>query len=190
MNSPQELDASTIISQTQNWIQKIVIGSNFCPFASREFINKTIHYQVDESGDTATCLEQLIKECERLDHQAEIATTLLILPKGFEDFEAYLDLVWMAEALLADQGYEGVYQVASFHPDYCFEGTNPDDASNYTNKSIYPMLHLLREDSITEALSHYPNPEKIPERNIAYAKEKGSKYFVALLKECMSTKHP
>jgi hypothetical protein len=186
----QAIDASTIIIQTQNWIQKVVIGGNFCPFASKEFVNKSIHYQVDESGDTANCLELLITECERLDQQTEIATTLLILPKGFEDFEKYLDLVWMAEELLSDQGYEGIYQVASFHPDYCFAGTNPDDASNYTNKSLYPMLHLLREDSITEALGHYPEPEKIPERNIVYAREKGSAYFIALLKDCISTKHP
>ncbi len=90
----------------------------------------------------------------------------------------------IANALIEKQGYEGIYQLASFHPDYCFEGVEQDDASNYTNRSPYPMLHLIREASLEKVLAHYPDPEKIPVRNIAYTQEMGQASLQHLLDSC------
>ena len=118
---------------------------------------------------------------QRLDFAKEIETTLLILPNGHQDFDDYLELVDYAERLLEQQGYEGIYQIATFHPFYCFHGSEKNDPANFTNRSPYPILQLLREESIEKALEKYPHPEKIPERNIQFAREKGITYMQALL---------
>jgi hypothetical protein len=174
-----------IIEQTKNWIQKIVIGLNFCPFANREFKNNAIHYHVEHSAKRTDAREALLKECKRLDRDKNIATTLLIFPNAFQEFDAYLQLVSFAEKLLQQKGYEGVYQLATFHPLYQFEGSAPDDAANYTNRSIYPMLHLLREDQIRKAVQFYGNAEEIPDRNIQFAREKGEVYLKMLRDSCL-----
>ena len=129
----------------------------------------------------------MIVECEVLDENTEtIATSLLIYPTGFQDFEAYLDFLDMAELLLQKQGYEGVYQVASFHPNYCFAGEATTDAANYTNRSPYPMLHLLRESSLTAAIDTHADTEKIPLQNIAFARKKGAAAMQALLQAAIN----
>jgi hypothetical protein len=173
-----------IIEQTKNWIQKIVIGLNFCPFANREFKNNAIHYQVEHSAKRTDAREAILKECKRLDRDKKIATTLLIFPNAFREFDAYLELVSFAEKLLQQKGYEGVYQLATFHPLYQFKGSEPDDPANYTNRSIYPMLHLLREDQIRKAIQFYGNAEEIPQRNIQFAREKGEVYMKMLRDSC------
>ena len=178
------IDRSTAVLQTRNWIEKVVIGCNFCPFAARELKLDSIRYQVSETIDVPVLLEQLIEECRLLDQQAEVETTLLILtnlPGSFQDYLKYLNL---AEQLLLKEGYEGIYQLASFHPEYCFAGASFEEASNFTNRSPYPMFHLLREESLTKALEHHPNPEEIPVRNIAYANELGYDYFKNLWDSC------
>ena len=126
------------ILQTRKWITDVVIACNFCPFAAREVNQNSIHYQVEDSTDTAVCLEAFLRECRRLDNDASIATSLLIFTNAFPRFDNYLDMTAMAEELLQQQGYEGVYQVASFHPLYIFAGAPANDAANYTNRSIYP----------------------------------------------------
>ncbi|MBC7848869.1 MAG: DUF1415 domain-containing protein [Chitinophagaceae bacterium] len=174
-----------IIQQTKNWILQVVIGCNFCPFAAREFKLDTIRFRVEPSADNAACLHAFMEECKRLDEEDAIETTVVILPNAVPDFDDYLELLHMAEELLLEFDYEGVYQVASFHPLYIFAGATEDDASNYTNRSIYPMLHLLREDSVEKALEKYPDAEEIPERNIRYANEKGMDYFKKLWESCL-----
>ena len=169
-----------IIQQTKNWINSVVIGCNFCPFAAKEMKQDTIRYSVEPSADLLTCLESFLKECKLLDSDSTIETTLLILPNATPAFDDYLQLVDLAEKLITEQDYEGVYQVASFHPQYLFAGSTEKDASNYTNRSIYPMLHLLREESVEKALEKYPDPEAIPERNIRFANEKGIEYMKKL----------
>jgi hypothetical protein len=126
-----------------------------------------------------------MEELRYLDRAEDIETTLIIFPNHFADFEEYLDLAELAEDLSVEQDYEGVYQIASFHPDYCFAEAEANDPANYTNRSPYPMLHLLREDSITKALDHFIDPEGIPERNIAFAQEKGLKYMQMLRAACL-----
>ncbi len=173
------------IEQTKKWINDVVVGCNFCPFASRVIKQQAVHYQVQSSSDMAQCLTSLMLEVQRLDDMEEIETSFLIFPDSFADFKKYLDLVDKAETLLKKNGYEGIYQLASFHPDYLFAGSSATDAANYTNRSVYPMLHLLREESIDKALEHYTSPENIPERNINFAREKGLVYMKMLRDACI-----
>jgi hypothetical protein len=142
------MENSLIILQTKKWIKDVVIGLNFCPFANKVYINDTIRYQVSYSKDMSEVMMQLFEECVFLDLNEETSTTLLILSEGFQDFEEYLFLVDLCEKLLRKQKNEGVYQIATFHPEYVFEGEDPLDPANYTNRSLYPMLHLLREEQL------------------------------------------
>ena len=174
-----------IIEQTKNWIQKVVIGLNFCPFANREFKNNSIHYRVEFGTTRTDAREVLLKECKRLDRDKSIATTLIIFPNAFQEFDTYLQLVSFAEKLLQQKAYEGVYQLATFHPLYQFDKSSYDDPANYTNRSIYPMLHLLREDDIRKAVQFYGNADAIPERNIQFAREKGEVYLKMLRDSCL-----
>jgi uncharacterized protein len=174
-----------IIDQTKKWITNVVIGCNFCPFAAKEIKKQAVHYQVETSTDVEVCLEAFLQECNRLDEDENIATTLLIFSEGFQQFDDFLDLLADAENLLTENGYEGVYQVASFHPQYIFGGAPVNDAANYTNRSVYPMLHLLREAQIDEALERYADPEKIPDNNILFAREKGVEYMKLLRDTCL-----
>jgi len=174
----------TIITQTKRWLSSIVIAQNLCPFAKREFDSGRIHYQVIETSDTQSQLEQLIEACAELDKDAARETSLLILPNGLSDYGHYLDVLALATDLLKAQGYDGIYQLASFHPRYQFAGTPPDDASHYTNRSPYPMLHILREASVEEALKHYSNPEDITARNVKLMQEMGVEAMRDLLSQC------
>jgi len=179
------LQESTVITQTVNWIKSVVIGCNFCPFAAKAMLRKSIRYVVLPEVTLESSLEAFVEELRYLDRTDDIETTLVIFPNHFADFEQYLDLVELAEALAADQGYDGIYQVASFHPDYCFADSDNDDPANYTNRSIYPMLHILREDSITNVLENFPDPEGIPQRNIDFAQRKGLAYMQVLRAACI-----
>lgn len=180
-NDKQDL----IITQTRNWIRAVVAGCNFCPFVAKELKQDTIHYEVQTGTTVLSCKQTLIAEFLRLDNHSAIETTLLILPGLFPVFHDYLDFVALAESVLHKKGYSGKYQLASFHPLYQFAGTAVDDVVNYTNKSIYPMIHILREDSITRALLRYPDPEGIPGRNIDFARQKGSAYMKMLRDSCL-----
>ena len=173
-----------IIEQTKKWVREVVIGCNFCPFASKVVKDNRLHYVVENAVDMAACLETLLNECIRLDNDEAIETTLIILPNSFGSFEDYLDLVELGEKLLAQNKYEGVYQLASFHPLYRFADVPGDDPANYTNRSIYPMLHLLREESIEEAVANFPDPDSIPERNIKFARQKGLAAMKLLRDNC------
>lgn len=177
-------DPNTPIQQTQRWLSKVVIGLNFCPFAKREFDGERIHYAVIEAQDLETQLQQIMLHCAALDADFGRETSLLIFPTTLRDFEDYLALLDFANALLEQQGYEGVYQLASFHPDYCFAEITADDPSHYTNRSPYPMIHILREASVEAALAKYPKPEMIPARNIRVAQDMGLKAMQDLLAAC------
>jgi len=163
----------------------VVIGCNFCPFAAKEVRQNTIRYQVENGTSSKVCLEAFLQECMMLDEHNEIETTLLIFPNAFPGFSEYLDLVDMAEKLLKKHGYEGTYQVAGFHPLYQFAGSTHADAANYTNRSVYPMLHLLREAGIEAAIERYKKPGQIPEDNIHFARKKGLVYMKMLRDACM-----
>lgn len=170
-----------IIKQTEAWLTSFIIKYNICPFAKQPYETGRIHYSVVESNNTEQCLEALFTECLRLDTQTAIETTLVIYPHNYSQFEDYLDFLSLAESLLIEQNYEGVYQLASFHPQYCFEGEDSQDPANYTNRSPYPMLHLIRESGLDLALQSYPHPELIPERNIRITRELGIKKIQLIL---------
>ena len=174
-----------IIDQTKKWIKDVVVGCNFCPFAANVVKQQTVYYEVENSLSSDTCVKTLLQQATRLDKEIKIETIFLIFPNSFAIFDDYLQLVSLAETLLKDNGYEGIYQLASFHPLYQFAGSPEKDAANYTNRSVYPMLHLLREESIDRALEHYSNPENIPGRNINFARQKGLVYMKMLRNACL-----
>ncbi|MGV6852377.1 MAG: DUF1415 domain-containing protein [bacterium] len=169
------------IDATRYWLEKTIIAFNFCPFAKKEFISNRIHYELVDDANLQEQLLSLMAECHRLDNEPEIETALVIYPKGLDDFNNYLDFLDLANQALVESGYEGVYQLASFHPDYCFEGIDSNDPSNFTNRSPYPLIHIIREQSLERVLASYPDPEQIPERNIALARDKGTDVFKAVL---------
>jgi uncharacterized protein len=174
-----------VIDCTKKWISDVVIGCNFCPFAANVVNRQTVFYRVEGSNSTEECLVSFLMELQRLDEQPEIETSFLIFPESFQKFDDFLHLISLAEKLLKKRGYEGTYQVASFHPLYIFEDSSENDPANYTNRSVYPMLHLLREESIDKALEHYNDPEDIPQRNINFAREKGLVYMKMLRDACL-----
>jgi uncharacterized protein len=173
-----------IIAQTKKWIADVVVACHFCPFAAQVIKEKKVHYEVDAHTTMDSCMSAFLRELTRLDDDNDIETTFLIFPKAFAQFSDFLGLVALAEKLLKRKGYVGIYQLASFHPLYQFNGSNDHDAANYTNRSVYPMLHLLREASIDKALERYKNPEDIPAANIAFAQEKGLSAMNKLRESC------
>lgn len=177
-------DAKSIIEHTRKWITDVVVGCNFCPFAGREVKKGSIHFEVFEDTDTLRIVEAIVNMLQQLDKDPGIETSLLIFPHAFENFNEYLDLVEDAEFILKKKGYEGVYQLASFHPQYLFAGSAGSDPANYTNRSPYPMLHFLREESVSKAVDSYPGIDEVPNRNIRFAQEKGLLYMQQLLAAC------
>jgi len=173
-----------IIKHTRLWLESIIVKCGFCPFAKPVLEQNSIHYNVISTVKTEQILEALLRECLLLDVSTHVETSLIILDKAYQKFDDYLHFVDISELLLKDQGYEGVYQLASFHPDYCFEGATMHDPANYTNRSVYPMLHLLRESSVTNAVAHHGELERIPERNIQYARRKGLAQMQSMLAAC------
>jgi len=169
------------IEQTKLWLEQVIIGLNFCPFAKKEFVNQTIHYYLSVEAQLKSALTELLSQCQYLQEHCAVETSLLIYEQGFRDFNRFLDFVDYANELIVEHGFEGTFQIATFHPEYCFADENYDDASNFTNRSPYPTLHLIREESMAKVLKVYKNPEAIPENNIALANKKGASYFKTLL---------
>ena len=176
MNTEASPD-NEFIESTRNWIRDVVIGLNFCPFARKPFTEERIAYRVDGTSELEQALTTFSDFCNHLDEHPETETALLIFSTGFADFDDYLDLVEAAEEWIEEEGYEGVYQVASFHPEYLFAGSDDHDPANYTNRSPYPMLHILREDLLEIAIDKHPDVESIPDQNIAKAKSLGLEFF-------------
>lgn len=169
MTTIDSSDDQLVIARTARWVEQVVIGLNLCPFAKAVQVKNQIRYIVSSASKARTLRDDLERELLSLasTDAAQVDTTLLIHPRALRDFYAYNDFLAEADALLQQLELEGTLQIASFHPDYCFADTNPDDASNFTNRSPYPMLHLLREDSITRAVDSFPDTSSIYERNIA-----------------------
>jgi hypothetical protein len=157
-----------ILAATKAWIEKDIIGLNLCPFAKPVHEAGQIRYVVSRAASIEMLLDQLAEELILLQDTdpAKTDTTLLIHPRVLADFYDYNDFLNVVDAAILRLGLHGIIQVASFHPQYQFADTEPDDPTNRTNRSPYPTLHLLREASIDKALETYPNPEEIPLRNI------------------------
>jgi hypothetical protein len=164
-----------ILAATKEWLEKAVIGLNLCPFAKAVYIKEQIRYVVSEAEAPEALLADLLVELRALAaaDPDQIDTTLLIHPQVLDDFLDYNDFLDVAEAAIVDLGLEGVIQIASFHPEYQFVDTEPDDIENYTNRSPYPILQLLRESSVERAVATLPDTAEIYERNIATMRRLG-----------------
>ncbi len=161
-----------------------MVGLNLCPFAKRELVQNRVRFSVTDAVTEEQLLADLQAELELLSSDEAVETTLLIHPNVLQDFYNYNQFLSRADSLLEQMGLVGVYQIASFHPDYQFGGTEPDDVENYTNRSPYPMLHLIREESLERAIANYPDSDLIPERNIALLKSLGRDKIQALFQAC------
>ncbi|MFK7855703.1 MAG: DUF1415 domain-containing protein [Granulosicoccus sp.] len=178
------------INLVDRWIDSIVIGLNLCPFAHRAKKHAQLRICLAKSARVVDCLQHLADEAALLTQADDQSTTLLVMPEGFSEFDDYLDLLAMAEALLDDLGYTGILQLASFHPHYQFDGTNPQDASNWTNRAPFPILHLLTESSVSRAVDAHPDPENIPVRNIEKLEQLGTIGIEQLLLELPTNRKP
>lgn len=163
-----QIKDDAVIAQTKLWLEKAVIGLNLCPFAKGVHIKDQIRYFVSHATTPEELIKDLMAELEALAeaNPDKVDTTLLIHPYVMQDFLDYNDFLEVADATLEELDLDGILQVASFHPQYQFEDAAADDIDNYTNRSPFPTLHLLREDSIDKAVEAFPEAEQIYEKNM------------------------
>ncbi|WP_447471522.1 DUF1415 domain-containing protein [Vibrio harveyi] len=162
-------DINAITEQVDQWLNDVVIGLNLCPFAAKPQRNKQIKIFVSEASQEEGLLEDILLQLIELSNTEpeKLETTLVVVPNMLQDFWDYNFFIDWVEGLIKQQDWEGIFQVATFHPDYCFGGAEPEDDENLTNRSPYPVFHLIREESMEKVLKHYPDPESIPDTNIA-----------------------
>ncbi len=182
--SPGGVPAELAIAETRAWVRRAVIGLNLCPFARAVDAKGQIRYVFSDATDPETLLATLVVELQRLaDTDPDVVdTTMVIHPRVFADFEDFNDFLELADAAVEDLDLDGVLQVASFHPQFQFADTEPDDITNATNRSPYPTLHLLREDSVDRAVAAFPEAEAIFERNMATLEKLGAQGWAAVKK--------
>ncbi len=180
LNTPTD---DEVLAATRRWLERAVIGLNLCPFAKAVHVKDQIRWVVSHATTPEALQAELAIELHRLAESdpAQIETTLLIHPQVLGDFLDYNDFLEVADATIEDLGYEGELQVASFHPDYQFDGTEPDDVDNASNRSPWPTLHLLREASIEAAVEAFPDAADIYERNIETLRQLGTEGWRKLL---------
>jgi uncharacterized protein len=154
-----------IIDAVSTWLDQVVIGLNLCPFAARPRKENKVRIKLVWAENDEALLAELKAEFEFLQQQLQIETSLLVLPNYLQDFWDYNQFLVWANQLLRREGYEGEFQIASFHPNYCFAGVDPDDDENLTNRAPYPILHLIREASLENALQYFPDIQSVPEKN-------------------------
>ena len=176
------MDKDDVIAAMREWLEKAVIGLNLCPFAKAVYVRNQVRFVVSSARHLDGLLEDLDRELDFLAtaDPEDVETTLLIHPTLLPDFLDFNDFMQLAEAAVGEHGLEGVIQIASFHPHFQFEGTEPDDMGNYTNRAPFPTLHLLREASIERAVAAFPEAETIYERNIETLKALGRAGWQAL----------
>jgi len=164
-----------VLGKTRHWLETAVIGLNLCPFAKAVYVKNQVRLVVSKARHADDLLEELDRELDLLvaTPAEQIDTTLLIHPTLFEDFLDFNDFLEVAEGVVDEHGLEGVIQLASFHPQFQFDGTEPDDISNYTNRAPFAILHLLREDSVERAVAAFPEADAIFKTNIATLEKLG-----------------
>lgn len=169
---------------TQKWLETIVIDLNLCPFAQREYLNKRVRFSVSSAESEEQLLQDLVVELALLNKCPDLETSLLITPHNLQSFDTYNQFLNFTDALLGQMRLAGVFQIASFHPDYQFAGTQATDVENYTNRSPYPILHILREASLESAIQAHGNTEQIPEDNMQRIRDLGLTNMQKRLKDC------
>ena len=186
MSPADQLQVDNIAGSVRNWVDSFVVDMNLCPFAKRELTNKRVRFSVTEASNEVQLLTALQAELELLNNDSSVETTLLIHPNLLRDFCHYNQFLDQADSLLLQINLEGVYQIASFHPHYQFDGSSADDAQNYTNRSPYPLLHLLRETSIERAIAAVTDIEQVPVRNTALMNKMGQSRLHQLWLACFT----
>jgi hypothetical protein len=182
--TPPDPTPAQIATAVERWIGDVIVSLNLCPFAGRVFREERIRITVTDTASESMLLDELARQMDALREVPDVATSLLVHPEVLTDFAAYNQFLDQVDALLQQQGYEGEFQVASFHPDYQFAGTRPADAENYSSRSPYPLLHILRESSIDEAIERYADVDGIPARNIETLNALGERKLQALWQAC------
>ncbi|WP_067868028.1 DUF1415 domain-containing protein [Neptuniibacter marinus] len=154
---------------TQQWVESIVVGLNLCPFAAPEVRKRAIRFSVSHATELDVAIQDFLNELQHIQNckESELSTSLISFTETAIDFYSFLDLLDMCQDALEDAGLDGVFQLASFHPQYCFAGVDADHISNWTNRAPFPTIHIIREGQMSRVLMHYKTPEEIPERNIA-----------------------
>jgi hypothetical protein len=173
------------IASVRHWVETFVIRNNLCPFAGREFLSDRIRFGYTDASTEPQLLNALTDEIELLNQDLTIETTLLIHPNALQEFADYNQFLDQTEHLLENLELLGIYQIASFHPDYQFSGSNPEDAENYTNKSPYPLIHLLREQSVEQAIVHHPDISTVTSNNIALMNQLGADALSKIMQRCL-----
>ena len=174
------------VAAVRQWLRSFVIDLNLCPFAKRELVKNRIRFKLSRASSEPQLLIELQSELELLDRDQSIETTLLIHPEVLQDFDAYNQFLALSDSLIEQLGFLGTYQLASFHPGYQFENTQADDVENYTNRSPYPMLHVIREQSLERAIADYPDVDQIPVRNVELMRRLGKEKLVAMINQNQS----
>jgi hypothetical protein len=174
-------DNETIITAVKQWLEKTVIGLQLCPFAKSVFDADKIRYTVSNSRDTEAVMLELHDELKRLDDVPELETTLIIINQQLSDFEAFNQTLDYIDDMLDQYGWSGIFQVASFHPYYQFADTKIDDRENWTNRSPYPIFHILRESSLELAIESFPSIVDLPQENIKRMNGLSSQVFAQVL---------
>jgi uncharacterized protein len=161
------IENEQVVQTTKNWIETFVLGLNLCPFARHSYKNDKIRYIVFEGDSLEELGLLMVKELDLLNETSAsvLETTIVIVKDAFEEFELYLEIYYALEDLVTQMDYDGVFQLASFHPNYLFDETSETDVENYTNRSPYPLFHILREDSVTRSVEAFPEVGDIVERN-------------------------
>ena len=175
-------DAARAVEDLRRWLERAVVGLNLCPFAKAVLVKRQVHFSATEALDTAGVLDDFARELDALLAlpAQERDTTLLVIPQGFDDFLTFHDLAQRAERLVRKRGFEGVVQVASFHPRFVFAGAEEDDITNCTNRAPWPTLHLLREESVSRAVTAFPDASAIYEANMDTLRRLGPEGWRAL----------
>ena len=174
---------TNIEERTLHWVNRVVIGFNLCPFANAVVKSDLLSVQVESCDEPAKVLAALADHCETVLRCTEQFTMLVVLPNGFCNFDDFLDLVDLAQRLLVQLGLDDQLQIATFHPHYQFSETDYGDVENFTNRSPYPMLHILQEAAVTKAIKAHPDTESIPQRNIDLLQNMGPDKLKWLLNE-------
>jgi len=180
--SEAAMQQNRIVADVRCWLESFIIELNLCPFAKRELVKNRIRFTVSSAVSAEQLLTALLEEMRLLEADPETETTLLIHPDVLQEFEGYNQFLDLADALIDQEGYGGVFQVASFHPQYRFAQTE-DEAENYSNRSPYPLLHILRESSVAVQVESYPDIAAIPQKNIELLRKLGVEKLRSLLEK-------
>lgn len=174
------MQQNEIIEDVRRWLESFIIELNLCPFAKRELVKDRIRFSVSLTESSEQLLVSLLEELQLLESDAEIETTLLVHPNVLQEFDDYNQFLDLADALIVQEGYSGIFQIASFHPQYQFAET-VDEAEDYSNRSPYPLLHVLREASVAREVANYPDITTIPQQNVRLLRKLGVAKLQSLL---------